>query len=258
MKASSEKQPNDRTPAGWGFDMQFRIAAAATAAALISTALTPSSVHAQAMWRGNQPVFEADIRAREERLAAEREARRKRYPTKPYPAVMEGGGKPEIEPEKPEIVALSTEEEPGTIIVDTEGRRLFYILKDNHAYMYPISVGRDGFRWTGTERISRMASWPTWTPPPEMRQRQPYLPRIVKGGVNNPLGAKALYLGSSIYRIHGTSNERSIGRASSSGCFRMLNKHVLHLASITRIGAKVKVMKAYEGSVSSPGLAFWW
>lgn len=238
--------------------MHLRLAAVATAAAIIGTAFFVSPSYSQAMWQGNQPVFEADIRAREERLEAEREARRKQYPTKPYPAVMEGGGKPEIEPEEPEIVALSTKEEPGSIIVDTEGRRLFYVLKDNHAYMYPISVGRDGFRWTGVERISRMADWPTWTPPPEMRQRQPYLPRVMKGGINNPLGAKALYLGSTIYRIHGTSNERSIGRASSSGCFRMLNKHVLHLASITKIGAKVKVMKSYNGTVSPPGIAFWW
>ena len=241
--------------------MQVRNSIAIFAAAVLLQVLAPvpgSPVQAETIWNGNTPSFASDREARQARLDAEREARRKQYPTKPYPAVMEGGGKPDIAPEKPEVVSLSTNEEAGTIIVDTAGRRLFYVLKDNHAYMYPISVGRDGFRWTGTERISRTADWPTWTPPPEMRRRQPYLPRVMKGGVNNPLGAKALYLGSSIYRIHGTSNERSIGRASSSGCFRMLNKHVLHLSTLAKVGTKVKVMKAYDGTVGMPSLAFWW
>lgn len=221
-----------------------------------SASLNPAA--AQVTWSGTTPIFEADRLAAQKRLEAEREARRKQYPTKPYPAVMEGGGKPDIQPEKPEVVSLSTDEKPGSIIIDTAGRQLFYVLKDNHAYRYPISVGRDGFRWTGTERVSRIASWPTWTPPPEMIARQPYLPRVMKGGINNPLGAKAIYLGSSIYRIHGTNSERSIGRASSSGCFRMLNKHVLHLASITKIGTRVKVLKAYNGTVGAPGLSYWW
>ena len=235
----------------------FSAAAVVVSFAVLSeTSVSPAS--AETIWSGGKPSFASDRAARQERLEAEREARRKRYPTKPYPAVMEGGGKPDISPEKPEVVSLSTKEEPGTIIVDTAGRRLFYVLKDSHAYMYPISVGRDGFRWSGTKRITRMREWPTWTPPPEMRRRQPYLPRVMKGGVNNPLGAKALYLGSSIYRIHGTSNERSIGRASSSGCFRMLNKHVLHLAQLAKVGTKVKVLKAYEGTVGMPSLAFWW
>ena len=118
------------------------------------------------------------------------------------------------------MVYLENNEPPGTVIVDTGGRKLYYVLPGKQAYAYPISVGRDGFTWTGTERISRIASWPSWTPPPDMRQRQPGLPITVSGGLINPLGAKALYLGNTIYRIHGTNNERSIGRASSSGCFR--------------------------------------
>lgn len=234
---------------------------AAATAFLLAAALpaAPSSALAQvAGWNGNSPVFQSDVRARQKKLEAERAKNRKKYPTKPYPAVMDGGGKPKITPEKPEVVSLSTQEKPGTIIIDTAGRRLFYVLKNNHAYMYPISVGRDGFRWTGKEKISRVQDWPTWTPPPEMRRRQPYLPRVMKGGVNNPLGAKALYLGSSIYRIHGTSNPKSIGRASSSGCFRMLNKHVLHLSSLAKIGTTVKVLKKYKGTVGMPSLAFWW
>jgi lipoprotein-anchoring transpeptidase ErfK/SrfK len=121
------------------------------------------------------------------------------------------------------------------------------------AYAYPISVGREGFTWTGTEKISRVASWPSWTPPPEMRQRQPGLPITVSGGMLNPMGAKALYLGNSIYRIHGTNNDRSVGRASSSGCFRMLNEHVTHLATLAKIGTTVRVVKQYgEVSTSAP------
>jgi lipoprotein-anchoring transpeptidase ErfK/SrfK len=160
---------------------------------------------------------------------------------------MDGGEKPDIAPEKPPIVYLEKNEQPGTIIIDTSGRKLYYVLPDKRAYAYPISVGRDGFAWTGTERISRIMSWPTWTPPPEMRQRQPGLPITVSGGLINPLGAKALYLGNTIYRIHGTNNARSIGRASSSGCFRMMNEHVTHLATLARIGTTVRVVSSYSG-----------
>ncbi len=241
--------------------MTFRHAAAAaliTAVAATGTLMPTTNANAQvASWSGGSPVFQSDVQARQQRLEEQRKKARKKYPRKPYPAVMEGGGKPDIDPEKPEVVQLSTKEDKGTIIIDTAGRRLFLVGNNGLAYMYPISVGRDGFRWTGTERISRIKEWPTWTPPPEMRRREPYLPRVMKGGIRNPLGAKALYLGSSIYRIHGTNSERSIGRASSSGCFRMLNKHVLHLAQHVKIGTKVKVLKAYTGTVSTPFLAWW-
>jgi len=201
-------------------------------------------------WNNGSPVFQSDIERRRDQRATERAARRKNYKVK-YPKYMKGGAKPNIKPEKPDVVYLSKKERPGTVIVDTKGRKLYYVLPGNQAYAYPISVGRQGFTWTGTQRISRITSWPSWTPPPEMRRRQPGLPITVSGGVINPLGAKALYLGSSIYRIHGTNNVRSIGRASSSGCFRMMNKHVVHLASITRIGAKVRVVKSYDGVSAS-------
>ena len=105
----------------------------------------------------------------------------------------------------------------------------------------PVSVGREGFTWTGTQRISRVASWPDWHPPAEMRERDPRLPIKMTGGLRNPLGAKALYLGSTLYRIHGTSDARSIGRAASSGCFRMHNAHVVDLARRVGIGTKVVV-----------------
>jgi lipoprotein-anchoring transpeptidase ErfK/SrfK len=206
-----------------------------------------SAAQAQGQWSGGSPVFQSDVEARQRARDAERAARAKSYEPVKYPAFMQGGDKPSITPQKPPIVYLQRSEQPGSIIVDTQGRKLYYVLPDNKAYAYPISVGRVGFTWTGTEHISRIASWPSWTPPPEMRQRQPGLPVTVSGGIINPLGAKALYLGNSIYRIHGTNNERSIGRASSSGCFRMMNEHVVHLASLARVGTKVTVVSSYSG-----------
>ena len=208
--------------------------------------VTSPQTLAQDGWVGGVPVFQSDIERRQRQREAERAKRRKSYKVV-YPRYMKGGAKPKIAPEKPPVVYLRRKEHAGTIIVDTKHRKLYYVLPGKRAYAYPISVGRRGFTWTGTERISRIASWPSWTPPPEMRQRQPGLPITVSGGLRNPLGAKALYLGSSIYRIHGTSNARSIGRASSSGCFRMLNKHVVHLAKIVRVGTKVRVVSSYPG-----------
>lgn len=201
------------------------------------------------------PVWQSDIERQEREREAQREARRKSYGPVVYPKFMDGGDKPDIAPEKPPVVYLENNERPGTIIVDTGGRKLYYVLPNNEAYAYPISVGRDGFTWTGTEKISRIVSWPSWTPPPEMRQRQPGLPITVSGGVINPLGAKALYLGNSIYRIHGTNNERSIGRASSSGCFRMMNEHVTHLATLARVGTTVRVVSNYSGVSESMPLS---
>ena len=205
-------------------------------------------------WAGGTPVFQSDVEQRERELEQQRAERRKTY-SAAYPKFMDGGEKPDIAPEKPPIVYLEKNEPPGTIIVDTGGRQLYYVLPGMRAYAYPISVGRDGFTWTGTERVSRIASWPSWTPPPEMRQRQPGLPITVSGGVRNPLGAKALYLGNTIYRIHGTNNARSIGRASSSGCFRMMNEHVTHLATLARVGTTVRVVANYSGVSTSPPLS---
>jgi lipoprotein-anchoring transpeptidase ErfK/SrfK len=220
---------------------------------LIAVAATWAAPQARAQdgWQGGAPVFQSEVEKRQRDVEAQREAIRKSYPVTAYPKFMDGGDKPNIAPEKPPVVYLDKEEPPGTIIVDTGGRTLYYVLPGKQAYAYPISVGRDGFTWTGTEKISRVTSWPSWTPPPEMRQRQPGLPVTVSGGVINPLGAKALYLGNTIYRIHGTSNERSIGRASSSGCFRMLNPHVTHLATLARVGTTVRVVANYTAGVST-------
>ena len=214
--------------------------------------LASPAAQAQQGWVNGAPVFQSDIERKQREREARRAERRKSYRTT-YPRYMKGGARPDIAPEAPPIVYLDRKEDPGTIIVDTKGRQLYYVLPGQRAYAYPISVGRQGYTWTGTERISRIASWPSWTPPPEMRRREPGLPITVSGGIINPLGAKALYLGSSIYRIHGTNNARSIGRASSSGCFRMMNKHVVHLAKIARVGTRVRVVRSYVGvSTSAP------
>lgn len=220
--------------------------------AALAAAVPPSEVAAESGWVGGAPVFKSDVRKREQEEDARREQRRKANPVV-YPKFMSGGDKPNIAPEAPPIVYLDTNEPAGMIIVDTNGRMLYYTLPGARAYGYPITVGRDGFTWTGTQKISRVVDWPSWTPPPEMRVRQPGLPITVSGGMINPMGAKALYLGNTIYRIHGTNNERSIGRANSSGCFRMENKHVLHLATLAKIGTTVRVVANYPGvSTSAP------
>lgn len=159
-----------------------------------------------------------------------------------YPAVLQGGARPEISPQAPQTVAFRQGFSQGSIVIDTSARALYYVLGNGSAYRYPISVGREGFSWKGTEKISRVAAWPDWHPPAEMRERDPKLPEVMTGGVNNPLGAKALYLGNSLYRIHGTNDAKSIGYAASSGCFRMMNHHVLHLATLAGPGTSVTVL----------------
>jgi lipoprotein-anchoring transpeptidase ErfK/SrfK len=159
-------------------------------------------------------------------------------------AVQDGGARPVIAPKAPPIVPFHQTFAANSILIDTGGRKLYYVLGDNSAYEYPISVGREGFNWEGGETVSRKQAWPDWYPPAEMRERDPKLPEKMTGGVRNPLGAMALYLGNTLYRIHGTNDVRSIGQAASSGCFRMLNAAVLHLASITEVGTAVTVVKS--------------
>lgn len=167
-----------------------------------------------------------------------------------FPPLMEGGARPDIAPRAPQTVAFRSGYGTGAIVIDTAGRSLYYILSSTAAYKYPISVGRDGFTWRGTERVSRVAAWPDWHPPKEMRERDPRLPEKMTGGVNNPLGAKALYLGNSLYRIHGTNDARSIGYAASSGCFRMMNHHVMHLATLAGVGTTVHVLDRLPSNVA--------
>jgi lipoprotein-anchoring transpeptidase ErfK/SrfK len=143
---------------------------------------------------------------------------------------------------QPRSVSFPSSFPVGSIVIDSKGRQLFFVQSPTAALHYPISVGREGFSWAGTETISRKAEWPDWHPPEEMRDRDPRLPEKMTGGIKNPLGAMALYLGNSLYRIHGTNDAKSIGRAASSGCFRMLNEHVIDLASRVDIGTTVTVV----------------
>ncbi|MEO1280748.1 MAG: L,D-transpeptidase [Pseudomonadota bacterium] len=217
----------------------------ATATWGIGTTLMPSSVNAEIIWRDGSPVW-IDRAAEARRKALQRKRAKRRYPSK-----MSGGAKPSITPKAPQTVAIANTEKAGTVIIDTSARKLFYVKSASEVLVYPISVGRIGFQWTGTETVSRIADWPSWHPPAEMRKREPYLPKVMTGGVRNPLGAKAIYLGQSLYRIHGTNKPKTIGRAASSGCFRMMNHHVIHLASLIDIGATVKVVKKWDRAVGA-------
>ena len=162
---------------------------------------------------------------------------------RPPRGMWTGGSRPRIAPLSPDRISFHSGYPVGSVVIDHRGRQLFFIESRTSALRYPISVGREGFGWTGTQRISKVVSWPGWTPPASMRRRDPHLPAYMTGGLKNPLGAKALYLGSTLYRIHGTNDPKSIGRASSSGCFRMLNGHVVDLASRVDIGTTVIVVR---------------
>jgi L,D-transpeptidase catalytic domain len=159
------------------------------------------------------------------------------------PRFQSGGGRPHIEPIEPRRISFPSSYPVGSIVIDHRGRQLLLIQSPTAALRYPIAVGREGFNWSGTETISRVAEWPDWHPPEEMRQRDPSLPEKMSGGIRNPLGAKALYLGKTLYRIHGTNDARSIGSASSSGCFRMMNGHIVDLARRVQIGTVVNVVR---------------
>ena len=138
-------------------------------------------------------------------------------------------------------VSYGGTERPGTIIINTAERRLYYVLGEGRAMRYGIGVGRVGFTWKGVKTVTLKKEWPAWTPPPQMLKRRPDLPRHMVGGVDNPLGARAMYLGSTLYRIHGSNEPETIGQAVSSGCFRMTNDDVVDLYNRVRIGAKVIV-----------------
>jgi lipoprotein-anchoring transpeptidase ErfK/SrfK len=140
------------------------------------------------------------------------------------------------------FVSFNTREVAGTIIIDTGNTTLYYVLGQGRAIRYGVGVGREGFTWSGTQTISHKAEWPDWHPPVEMIARQPYLPRFVAGGPGNPLGARAMYLGSSIYRIHGTNDPSTIGKFVSSGCIRLTNEDVTDLFSRVDVGTKVVVL----------------
>jgi lipoprotein-anchoring transpeptidase ErfK/SrfK len=139
------------------------------------------------------------------------------------------------------LVNFDSRYAPGTIFIDTAERRLYLVQENGRALRYGIGVGRDGFRWGGVHRISAKKEWPGWTPPSQMRARRPDLPRHMEGGIDNPLGARAMYLGSTLYRIHGSNEPETIGQAVSSGCFRMTNEDVTDLYNRVRVGTTVVV-----------------
>jgi lipoprotein-anchoring transpeptidase ErfK/SrfK len=169
-------------------------------------------------------------------------------PSEPVQATAYAGpSDDEVAPQfRRRIADYRTSEAPGTIIVDTPNTYLYLVLGGGKALRYGIGVGREGFTWSGVKTIERKAEWPDWTPPPEMITRQPYLPRFVAGGPTNPLGARAMYLSGSVYRIHGTNAPSTIGGQVSSGCIRMVNEDVIDLYNRVKIGSKVVVLPMTE------------
>src|SRR5262245_63273823 len=149
-----------------------------------------------------------------------------------------------------QVIEYRGQEAPGTVIIDTPNTYLYLVVGHGKAMRYGIGVGRDGFTWSGTQTITKKAEWPDWTPPAEMIARQPYLPRYMAGGPGNPLGARAMYLGNTIYRIHGTNDPSTIGGRVSSGCIRMTNEDVIDLYSRVNLGTKVVVLPVHARSAA--------
>jgi hypothetical protein len=165
-----------------------------------------------------------------------------RYAALPPEYRPEEGKSKELPPQfRRQLVNFQTKEPAGTIIIDTPNTHLYLVMGNGQAMRYGIGVGREGFTWTGTERISRRAEWPDWHPPAEMIERQPYLPRFMAGGPGNPLGARALYLGKTLYRIHGTNQPSTIGTFVSSGCIRLVNDDIEDLYQRVNVGTRVVV-----------------
>ncbi|MBX9773464.1 MAG: L,D-transpeptidase [Xanthobacteraceae bacterium] len=164
----------------------------------------------------------------------------------------ETGPRKELPPQfRRTTVEYRTREPAGTIIVDTQNTYLYLVLGNGQAMRYGIGVGREGFTWNGAQRISRMAEWPDWHPPAEMIERQPYLPRFMAGGEGNPLGARALYLGNTLYRIHGTNQPSTIGTFVSSGCIRLTNEDVQDLYTRVKVGTRVVVLPGKPPATAS-------
>jgi len=170
-----------------------------------------------------------------------------------FAALAPGSSLQQIEPDaavnarlRRQVVSYRTQAAAGTVVIDTAQTFLYYVLGDGTAIRYGIGVGRDGFTWAGAEVVTRKMEWPDWTPPQEMIARQPYLPRWMAGGEGNPLGARAIYLGNTVYRIHGTNMPETIGHKVSSGCIRMLNADVIDLYSRVSVGTKIVVLPSHN------------
>ena len=159
------------------------------------------------------------------------------------PSQYSPGSKPQAVAVPRETVSYDGNYTPGTIVISTAERRMYYVLPGKQAIKYGVGVGRPGFEWSGVKTISQKREWPDWTPPAQMLARRPDLPRHMKGGIENPLGARAMYLGSSLYRIHGSNEPETIGQAVSSGCIRMTNEDVSDLYERAKVGTKVVVLR---------------
>jgi lipoprotein-anchoring transpeptidase ErfK/SrfK len=160
-----------------------------------------------------------------------------------YPPGQASSERPLVSPIPRETVEYNGPYKPGTIIVNTGERRLYYVLGDHSALKYGVGVGRPGFTWAGASHIANKREWPDWTPPPQMLKRRPDLPRHMEGGIENPLGARAMYIAGTLFRIHGSNEPDTIGQAVSSGCIRMTNDDVIDLYSRVKVGAPVVVMR---------------
>ena len=198
-----------------------RVLGGLSAAALLLALAWPAAVHAQG--KGMTPPAETmDVGDEPGRVSTEEVT------------ITEG-------PYARQMVFFRSNEAPGTVVIHSADRFLYVVQGNNRALRYGIGVGREGFQWSGLVQISRKAEWPDWRPPPEMLQRQPYLPRFMAGGPGNPMGARALYLGSTVFRVHGTNQPETIGQSISSGCFRLANGDIIDLYSRVPLGTKVVV-----------------
>jgi lipoprotein-anchoring transpeptidase ErfK/SrfK len=195
----------------------FKLAAAALTIGLLST----SAMAQETLYGGEGMVITPASVSADSEVDA----------TATFPAIKRG-----------KIVAYKTSKAKGSVIINSKTNELFYVLGYGKAVKYRVATARKGFEWKGVHKVSSKTQWPDWRPPAEMRERHPELPVFMKGGPKNPLGARAMYLGSSIYRIHGTNEPKSIGRAASSGCIRMLNADVTELYTLVKIGAEVSML----------------
>ena len=223
------------------------LAKSVLASALVLASLEPCMAQSWLPWGGN--FFDAPPRyyappGYRGRRDDRRKSSKREDKVRLADTVKDGVPQPEIAPKAPSIVAFPYSFPVQSIVIDTSSRKLYFVVDEGRAYAYPIAVGRTGSSWTGTETVSRKQAWPDWHPPPEMRARDASLPKKMTGGARNPLGAIALYLGDTQYRIHGTNDAKSIGSAQSSGCFRMINSAALHLASLADVGTPVTVVDA--------------
>jgi lipoprotein-anchoring transpeptidase ErfK/SrfK len=160
-----------------------------------------------------------------------------------YPAGHGSDGRPLASPIPRQTISYDGPYTPGSILINTAERRLYFVLPDHQAIKYGVGVGRPGFEWSGVKHIANKREWPDWTPPAQMLRRRPDLPRHMEGGIDNPLGARAMYLSGSLYRIHGSNEPDTIGQAVSSGCIRMTNDDVIDLYNRAKVGASVIVLR---------------